>query len=82
MDVDLYARAGSASRAAVVASGLPRAGTGGRGPLNITDLCGSVERLGQGQQVPVERGHICARSGRVAVLRGAREHGCLWEENI
>jgi hypothetical protein len=45
-DVAMFGRVGSASRAAVVASGLPRAwGTGGGVPLQLEQFVGSVERL-------------------------------------
>jgi len=44
-DVALFARVGRSSRAAVVASGLPRAGANGGAPLKVEDFVGSVERL-------------------------------------
>jgi hypothetical protein len=43
-DLALFARAGPASRAVVVPSGLPRAGTSEGGPLKLKKLC-TVEGL-------------------------------------
>ena len=83
-DIALVSRVGSASRAAVVASGLPRAGTQGGGPLNLKELCGCVERLAWAKvnDCPwvAKTCALAAAGGRVEVLRWAREHGCDWDE--
>ena len=84
-DVAMFARVGPASRAAVVASGLPRAGTS-RGALllNVQDFVWSVERLAWARDngCPWNAGTtaLAARSGNPGVLRWAREHGCDWDE--
>jgi hypothetical protein len=44
-DLAVFARVGLASRVAVVASGLPRAGTSGGALLEVDDFVESVERL-------------------------------------
>jgi hypothetical protein len=44
-DLALFARVGRSSRAAVVSSGLPRAGTNGGALLKVVDFVGSVKRL-------------------------------------
>jgi len=83
-DVAMFARVGSASRAAVVASGLPRAGANGDAPLEKDDFVGSVERLAwardNGCPWNAWTTALAARTGRVEVLRWAREHGCDWDE--
>jgi hypothetical protein len=84
-DLALFARVGQASRAAVLASGLPRAGTEGGGPLKLAELCGSVERLAwakaNGCPWVARTCEIAAHcTERVEVLRWAREHGCDWDE--
>jgi hypothetical protein len=45
VDLAVFGRVGSASRAAVVASGLPRAGVQEGGPLRLKEFCRSVQRL-------------------------------------
>ena len=80
-DLALFGRVGSASRAAVVASDLPRAGArqGGRGvPLKLQELCGSVERLawarenGCPMQVPRPCGCVSDECGC----------GCGWDVKL
>ena len=44
-DIAMFARVGPASRAVVVASGLPRAGVGEGVPLHLEEFCRTVERL-------------------------------------
>ena len=82
-DIALFARVGPACRAAVVASSLPRAGTEEGGPLKITELCGSVQRLAwaKANDCPwvAKTCALAARSGRVEVLRWARENRCDWD---
>ena len=83
-DLAMFARVGPASRAAVVASGLPRAGTGGGGPLKLNEFCGSVQRLAwaKANDCPWVSATcaLVARGGHPDVLRWAREHGCDWDE--
>jgi hypothetical protein len=74
-----------ASRAAVVASGLPRAGSSGGVPLKIKDFIGTVGLLDWAK----ENGcpwvaRTCAEiapHGHLHVLRRARELDCLWDES-
>jgi hypothetical protein len=83
-DLALFARVGPASRAAVVASGLPRAGTAAGGPLKLKELCGSVGRLAWAKANDCPWGArscaLAAAGGRLEVLIWAREHGCSWDE--
>jgi hypothetical protein len=82
-DLALFARVGRSSRAAVVASGLPRAGTNGGALLKVEDFVGSVERLAwardNGCRWNARTSARIARSGRMEVLTWAREHGCEWD---
>jgi hypothetical protein len=83
-DLALFARVGRVSRAAVVASGLPRAGATGGALLKVEDFVGSVERLAwardNGCPWNARTSALAARNGHVEVLRWAREHGCDWDE--
>ena len=83
-DITMFARVGPASRAAVVASGLPRAGANGGALLKVRDFVGSVERLAlardNGCPWNARTSALAARSGRMGVLRWARKHGCDWNE--
>ena len=82
-DIAMFARVGPASRAAVVASNLPRAGTVGGGPLKITELCGTVQLLAwaKANDCPwvARTCALAARIGHSEVLTWAREHGCDWD---
>ena len=82
-DLAIFARVGPASRTVVVASGLPRAGTGGGALLEVEDFVGSAERLAWARDngCPWNAGTsaVAARSGHLEVLRWAREHGCEWD---
>jgi len=83
-DLAMFARVGPASRAAAVASGLPRAGAGEGVPLKLKDFVGSVQRLAwaKANDCPwvAATCALAARSGHPEVLRWAREHGCDWDE--
>ena len=73
-DLALFARVGPASRAAVVASGLPRAGTSEGGPLKLNKLC-TVEGLAWAEvngYPGVPRTCGCVRS----------KCGCRWNVKI
>jgi hypothetical protein len=82
-DLALVARVGRASRAVVVASGLPRAGTSVGVPLNIKDFVGSVELLcwakENGCPWVARTCALIARNGYLQVLRRARELDCPWD---
>jgi len=92
IDRTFLAQAGSAYRAAVVASGLPRAGTRwmerGRSVRMVwhwlSQFVGSVERLAwakaSGCPWTSQTCELAARGGRLDVLQWAREHGCPWDE--
>jgi hypothetical protein len=84
-DLALVARVGRASRAAVVASGLPHAGPTGGVPLKIKDFIGSVELLAwakeNGCPWVVRTCAVIARHGHQQVLRRARELDCPWGES-
>jgi len=79
----LVARVGRGSRAVVVVSGLPRAGTTVGLPLKIKDFVGSVELLAWAKEngCPwIERTcAMIARHGHLQVLRRARELDCPWD---
>ena len=83
-DLAMVARVGPASRAAVMSSGMLRAGENVGLPLKLEQFVGSVERLAwaKANDCPwVAR--VCtlaAAGGRVGVLRWAREQGCPWKE--
>jgi hypothetical protein len=83
-DLAMFARVGSASRAAVVASGLPRAGATVGVPLNIRGFCRPVERLAwaKANECPwvAKMCALATRSGRLQVLRRARELDCPWDK--
>jgi len=74
-DVAMFGRVGKASRVAVVASGLPRAGADGGVPLRLNELWGSVERLAWAREngyPAVPRACECAR----------RTCGCGWDIRV
>jgi len=79
----LVARVGRASRAVVVASGLPRAGTTGGVPLKIKDFIGTVELLAwakeNGCPWVARTCAMIALHGHLEVLRRARELECPWD---
>jgi len=92
IDRTFLAQAGSACRAAVVASGLRRAG----GPTVdeserivwrvthlMSEFCTSVERLAWAKANSCPCGArtsaLAARGGRLEVLQWARERGCPWD---
>jgi len=84
-DLSMLGRVDEASRAAVVSSGLPRAGaTGGGVPLKLDQFCGSAERLAwaKANDCPwvAKTCALAAAGGRVEVLRWAREHDCPADE--
>ena len=73
-----------AERSAVVASGLPRAGTSARVPLKVKVLlAGSIPRLacGKANGCPwnVATSYYAAGNGHLEALRWARAHGCAWD---
>jgi len=90
IDRTFLAQAGSACRAAVAASDLPRAGTRqvalGRSVWvvrhKITEFCTSVERLAwakaSGCPWVAYACEVAALSGRLDVLQCARAHDCPW----
>jgi len=82
-DLAMFARVGKSSRAAVVASGLPRAGTSVRGAFKLKEFCGSVRRLAwakaNGCPWVARTCALAAAGGCVEVLAWAREHGCDWD---
>jgi len=85
-DLAMFGRVGKASRAAVVSSGLPRAGASGGVLLRLNEFLGSVQRLtwaGANDCPCVAR--VCALAaagGHLDVLKWARGHGCSWEEDL
>ena len=85
-DLAMLGRARGARRAAVVASGLPRAGATVGLPLQLRQFVGSVEWLGwaKASDCPwvARTCELAAAGGHLEVLVWAREHGCPWEENI
>jgi len=85
-DLALCGRVGPALRAAVVSSGLPRAGESGGELLKIEDFVGSVERLAWAKANDCwwdERTcAIVAGGGRLEVLRWARAYDCPWDESL
>ena len=80
----LVARVGRASRAVVVASSLPRAGTIKWVPLMVKDFVGTVELLAWAQEngCPwvARKCALIARHGNKQMLRRARELDCPWNE--
>jgi hypothetical protein len=83
-DLAMLGRVDEASRAAVVASGLPRAGATEGELLKVVDFVGSAQRLAwarhNGCPWVARTCAFAAEGGRVEVLRWAREHGCPWME--
>ena len=83
-ELTLLARVGHACRAAVAASGLPRAGASLQVPLKSRSF-GSVERLAwaRADRCPWGAGTcgLVAKGGHREVLWWAREHGCPWDED-
>ena len=91
IDRTFLAQAGSACRAAVAASDLPRAGTS-RQVLGMSvwvvkhrleEFVGSVERLdgakASGCPWVARICSLAARGGSLEVLQWARQHGCPWD---
>jgi hypothetical protein len=90
IDRTFLAQVGSACRAAVVASDLPRAGT--RAELmgksvwvvthRVREFVGSIKRLAwakaSGCPWVAETCMLVAEGGRLEVLQWARAHGCSW----
>ena len=79
----LLARVGHGCRAAVVASGLPCAGTSKMVPFKVEEFLGSIERLAWAKEngcpwVAMTCAAIAGR-GHLHVLRRARELGCPWD---
>jgi hypothetical protein len=93
IDRTFLAQAGSACRAAVAASDMPRAGTRAeelRGSVwvvthKISEFCTSVERLAwakaSGCPWVARTCALAARDGQLEVLRFARAHNCPWNED-
>jgi len=94
IDITFLAQAAGAFRAAVAASGLPRAGTRRRVVWGkrvwvvthkITEFCTSVERLAWAKASGCPWGSmtctLAAEGGRLEVLRWARAHGCPWDSS-
>ena len=82
-DLTVLAQVGRPWLAAVLASGLQRAGKSARVPLKLSEFVGSVERLAwaKANRCPWEA-QTCATAakfGDLEVLQWAQEHGCLWE---
>ena len=85
-DLALCGRVGPALRAAVVSSGLPRAGESGGELLKIEDFVGSVKLLAwaKANQCPWDP-LTCANvagGGCLEVLRWARAYDCPWDETL
>ena len=82
-DRAVVAQVGRPWLAAVLASGLPRAGKTEGDPLKITQFVGSVGRLAwtkaNGCPWVARTCAIAARDGRLTGLRWAREHDCPWD---
>ena len=78
----LFGRVGGACRAAVVASGLPRAGTAAGGRLDVIKFVKSVPLLAwaKAKDCPWNEATCqdAARGGHLDVLKWAREHDCPW----
>ena len=81
-DLAMFARVGPASRAVVMASGLPRAGATVGVPLKLSrGFCRSVERLAWAKANDCPWiATVCARNGSLQVLRRARELDCPWDK--
>ena len=81
IDRTMLAKVGRGCRAAVVASGLPRAL--GRVRLRLRDFVGSVERLSWARENGCRwdewTSSLIAEGGNLEVLKWAREHQCLWD---
>ena len=82
-DLTLFASVGKAARSAVVASGLPRAGTTAGMPLKVDDFVGSVALLAwakdNGCPWTAETFGAIGEGGNMAELVWAREHDCPWD---
>ena len=77
-DLAMFGRVGPASRAAVVASGLPRAGTNGRAGLprlRLKPFCGSVKRLAWARE------NECPLVPRTCGC-GRMTCGCSWDMQV
>jgi hypothetical protein len=82
-DIALFARVGRSSRAAVVASGLPRRGTNAGGAFTLGQFVRSVKRLAWAKtnDCPWVAGvcKLAAAGVHLEVLTWARDHGCEWD---
>ena len=80
----MLARMGRPWLAAVLASGLPRAGKTAGVPLKLKEFCGSVELLAWAKDNGCPwKARTCALAtagGNLKVLQYAREHGCPWSK--
>ena len=80
----MCSRVGGACRAAVVDSGLPRAGTSEWVPLKLKRFVGSAKRLAwaKANDCPwvARTCALTAAGGHVEVLKWAREHDCEWDK--
>jgi hypothetical protein len=81
-DLSVIAQVGSWWLAAVVASGLPRAGKSEGLPLKLKEFCGSAERLAWARENGCPWGWrtcaIAAAGGHLEALKYARTHKCPW----
>jgi len=84
-DRAVFAQVGPPLLAAVVASGLPRAGNSAGVPLKLVEFCGSVGRLAwarvNGCPWEMLTCAYAAAGGHLEVLVWARERGCEWDED-
>jgi len=84
-DRAVVAQVGRRWLAAVVASGLTRAGKTAGVPLRLREFLGCVERLAgakaNGCPWVVSTSVLIVRGGHVEVLKWARERDCPWNEN-
>jgi len=80
----VVAQVGHPWLAAVVSSGLPRAGKSVGVPLKLKQFIGSVRRLAwakaNGCPWNMKTTAFAARGGNLEVLRWARENGCMWRD--
>jgi hypothetical protein len=71
--------------AAVVASGLPRAGKSAGLPLKLNEFVGSVHRLAWAKEIGcpwnTRTCALAAAGGHLAVLKWLREHRCPWDSS-
>ena len=81
----LLARTGRGWRAAVVSSGLPRAGSAQGLRMKVSAFCGSVELLAWAKASGCPWNDmtcaLAAEGGHLDVLRWAREQDCPWDAN-